>query len=59
MNALGDGVQVEVIQYFPPCSYSYLIAEGHQIELAQFILVKCMLTIPDYFSCISHSWKLF
>lgn len=49
MDALGGDVEVEIIQYFPPCSYSYLIAEGNQIELAQFFFGKCMLTIPNDF----------
>lgn len=57
MKAMGGDVKAEIIQC-SSCLYAHVIAEGNQIELAQFAFGKCILTVPDYFSCISHYWKL-
>lgn len=58
MNAMEDDVKVEIIQRPPPHSSGCLTAEGNRVEVAQFAFGKCMLRIPDYFSCISHSQHL-
>lgn len=58
MNAMEDDVKAEIIQHSYPHSSGYLTAEGSQIELAQSAFGECMLAIPDYLSCISHSEQL-
>lgn len=58
MKAMGGDVKAEIFHCSPSRSYARVIAESNQIELAQFAFGKCALTVPDYFSWISPSWKL-